>query len=135
VRFFRRRDANQVPQVTIPRRLAVPDLSEPVEMTGTTTTTTTTVGADALAMLYAAHDRAAGGLLELEGRLIHELENPADSNAVHIVDARIGYVPGFITRGIPQGRALECQVQLWATPTPKGLRVRGWVAAGSAAAG
>lgn len=50
VKFFRRRDAMPVPKVTIRSGLAVPDLSEPVEMTGTTT-----VGADALAALYAAH--------------------------------------------------------------------------------
>ena len=128
VKFLRRRDAKQTPHVTISSGLVEPDLSEPVEMTGTTT-----IGADALEALYAAYGRAAGGLLELQGRLIPEHDNPANSNAVavHVADARIGYLPGFITPDLPQDRALTCQVQLWAAPTPKGLRVRGWVATGT----
>lgn len=49
---------------------------------------------------------------------------------MQVADAHIGYVPGFIAQGLPRDRALNCQVQLWAAPTAKGLRVRGWVAAG-----
>ncbi|MGY2876365.1 hypothetical protein ACVW00_003555 [Marmoricola sp. URHA0025 HA25] len=128
MKFFRRRPAEQLSHVTIRSGLVVPDLSEPVEMTGTTT-----VSAQALATLYAAHGRAAGGILELQGRLVPEHDNPADSNAVavQVADARIGYVPGFIAQGMPRDRALDCLVQLWAAPTPKGLRVRGWVIAGT----
>lgn len=128
VKFFRRPDAKPVPKVTIRSGLVVPDLSEPVEMTGTTT-----VGADALEAVYAAHGRSTGGVLELQGRVVPELDNHSDSNAfaVQVAHARIGYIPGFIAHGLPRDRALDCQVQLWAAPTAKGLRVRGWVAAGT----
>lgn len=127
VKFFRRRATQSEAQMTIRAELVVPALSEPVEMTGTTTH-----GAPALADLYAWVGQADGGLLERRGRLVPEPENPVDPNAVavHVGGARVGYVPSFIARGIPRDRALDCQVQLWASPTPKGLRVRGWVVAG-----
>jgi len=106
--------------------LVVPDLTEPVEMTGTTT-----IGAGALAALYAECDQPEGGLLQRSGLLVPEPDNPADPNAVavHANGACIGYVPGYIAARMPRDRPLDCQVQLWGVSDEKGLRVRGWVVA------
>ncbi|WP_459976032.1 hypothetical protein [Nocardioides pyridinolyticus] len=127
MKFFRRRDARPAPQVTVRAEIGVPSLSEPVEMAGTTTH-----GAAALADVFASVGLAGGGLLDQRGRLVPEPENPVDPNAVavQVAGARVGYVPSFIARGLPRDRSLDCQVQLWAAPTPKGLRVRGWFFAG-----
>lgn len=127
MKFFRRRETKPEPQVRFSAALVVPDLSEPVAMTGTTT-----VGADALATLYVACGHPDGGLLEQRGVLVPEPGNPADLNAVavHVRDNRIGYVPGYIAEHMPR-RQLDCQVQLWAARTKKGLRVRAWVVAES----
>lgn len=76
-----------------------------------------------------------GEVLELAGQLVPEPENAADSNAiaVHVEDTRISYVPGYLAaRALHRDQTLECQVQLWAAATPRGLRVRGWTAVGSA---
>ncbi len=128
VKFFRRREPQPESQVTIRAGLVVPDLSEPIEMTGTTT-----VGSDALVNLFASYGLGGGGLLEERGQLVAEPSNPADPNAVavHVLGYRIGYVPGYIARTLQLPRPLDCQVQLWASTTTKGLRVRGWVAAGT----
>ena len=128
VKYFRRRKAKLEPKVTFSAELVVPDLSEPVEMSGTTT-----VGAEALAALYVSCGHSDGGLLELPGILVPEPHNPADPNAVavHVHEARIGYVPGYIAARMPRDRPLECRAQLWAAPTDQGLRVRGWVVFGS----
>lgn len=93
---------------------------------------TTTAGSEALAALYVSCGQPAGGLLEQRGLLVHELDNPVDPNAVaiHVHDARVGYMPGYIAARMPRDRPLECQIQLWAAPTDEGLRVRGWVVAG-----
>src|SRR5680860_1596117 len=127
VKFFRRRATKPGPQVTFSAGLVVPDLTEPVEMTGTTT-----VGAEALAALYASCGQPDGGVLERHGQLVPEPTNPADPNAVavRVHETRIGYVPGYIAARMPRDRPLECQVQLWAAITGEGLRVRGWVVAG-----
>lgn len=128
MKFFRRRGPQPETQVTIRAGLVIPDLSEPVEMTGTTT-----VGADALVNLFASCGLGGGGLLEEREQLVAEPSNPADANAVavHVLGSRIGYVPGYIARGLQLSRPRECQVQLWGSTTTKGLRVRGWVAAGT----
>lgn len=102
---------------------------EPVELTGTTT-----FGKDNLETLFAAHHLASGGLLELPGQLVAEPENPADSNAVaiRVEGSRIGYLPGHLAAQDSNWFHLtECRTQLWGVSTPKGLRVRGWVALGS----
>lgn len=127
MKFFRRRETKSEPQVTFSARLVVPDLSEPVELTGTTT-----VGAEALGALYVSCGQPDGGLLEQRGLLVPEPDNPVDPNAVaiHVHEACIGYIPSYVATGMPRGRALECRVQLWAAPTEKGLRVRGWVVVG-----
>ncbi|MEP9363038.1 HIRAN domain-containing protein [Nocardioides sp. CN2-186] len=127
MKFFRRRDTRPAPQLTVRAEISVPTLCEPVEMAGTTTH-----GAAALAGLFASMGLAGGGLLEQRGRLVPEPENPIDPNAVavHVAGTRVGYVPSFIARGMARDRTLECQVQMWAAPTPKGLRVRGWLFAG-----
>ncbi|MBB6627504.1 hypothetical protein H5V45_09230 [Nocardioides sp. KIGAM211] len=49
MRFFRRREAQPELLVTIRAGLAIPDLTQPVEMTGTTT-----AGVDALVKLFAS---------------------------------------------------------------------------------
>jgi hypothetical protein len=128
VRFFRRREAAPPPQVQVRAGLVVPDLSEPVEIAGTTT-----VGAQALAALYSSRGQPEGGLLELPGILVPEPGNSADANAVavHSDGSRIGYVPAYIAAQLSADRLSECRVQLWAARTEKGLRARGWVAAGS----
>lgn len=92
---------------------------------------TTTHGAPALADLYASVGQREGGLLERSGLLVPGPENPVDPNAVavHVAGVRVGYVPSFIARRIPGDRSLDCQVQLWASPTPHGLRVCGCVVA------
>lgn len=132
VKFFRRREVEPTPRLQVRAGLVVPDLTEPVEMTGTTT-----LGADALAVVYSSHNQPAGGLLELPGTLVAEPDNSADPNAVavHCDGRRIGYVPGFVAARIaahmPSNRPLECRVQLWAAFTEKGLRVRGWVVVGN----
>lgn len=128
VKFFRRRLTTHESQVTFRVGLVVPDPSEPVEMTGTIT-----VGAEALAALYVSCGQPDGGLLEQRGLLVPEPDNRADPNAVaiHVHKPRIGYIPGYIAARMPHGGPLECQVQLWAAPTEMGLRVRGWVVAGS----
>lgn len=128
MKFFWRREAKPEPKVTFSAGLVVPDLSQPVEMSGTTT-----VGAEALAALYVSCGHSDGGLLELASILVPEPNNSADPNAVavHVHEARIGYVPGHIAAYISPDRRLDCRVQLWAAPTDKGLRVRGWVVSGS----
>ncbi|WP_256840811.1 HIRAN domain-containing protein [Ornithinimicrobium cryptoxanthini] len=102
---------------------------QPVEMTGTTI-----FGAENLTSLFSAHGLSDGGVLELDGQLVPEPDNPADSNAlaVHVQGVRVGYVPGYLAARAPhKDQALECQVQLWAAATPRGLRVRGWTAVGT----
>lgn len=102
----------------------------PVEMTGTTT-----FGAENLLALFTAHDQPDGGLLELAGQLIPEPENPADPHAiaVHVKGARIGYLPGYLANQAPHPDEIdECQVQLWGAPQSGTVRVRGWVARGTA---
>lgn len=128
MKFFRRRETKSEPQDTFSVGLVVPDLSEPVEMTGSTT-----VGAEALGALYLSCGQPDGGLLEQGGSLVPEPDNPADANAVaiHIDEVLVGYLPGYVAARMSRNQALECQVQLWAAPTQKGLRVRGWVVAGS----
>lgn len=127
VKLFRRRETNPGPQVTFTAARVVPDLSEPVEMAGTTT-----AGSEALAALYVSCGQPAGGLLEQRGVLIPEPGNPVDPNAVaiHVADALVGYVPGYIAARMQRDRPIECQVQLWAARTGEGLRVRGWVVGG-----
>lgn len=96
-------------------------------------TGTTTFGAGNLERLFTAHELAEGGLLELSGYLVPEPDNTADPNAVavHVEGERIGYLPGHLAEGAPQGdRANVCRVQLWGASTSEGLRVRGWVARG-----
>lgn len=100
-----------------------------VELTGTST-----FGADNLTALFIAHRLTNGGLLELPAQLVAEPENPADSNAiaVNVEGARIGYLPGYLAAQTSRrDEARDAQVQLWGTSTPGGLRVRGWVAAGT----
>lgn len=128
MKFFRRRETRPEPQVMIRAGLVIPDLSEPVEMTGTTT-----VGAEALVNVFATYGLGGGGLLEERGQLVAEPSNPADPNAVavHVLGSRIGYVPGYVARTLQLSRSLDCQVQLWGSTTVKGLRVRGWVAVGT----
>lgn len=126
MKLFGRRKVQRRPNRKVTITLTMPDLSEPVEMTGTTT-----VGASAIAALFADMGKVEGGVLERPGILLPEPENSVDANAVavHVHDVRIGYVPGYIASRM-EHRPVECQIQLWATPTEGGLRARGWVVAG-----
>lgn len=114
--------------MTVTVEPGVADLSEPVEMVGTTT-----AGADALTALYATSGQPEGGLLEGPGLLVPEPTNKVDPKAVaiQVSGSTVGYLPGHVAAGLHLDQPVPCQVQLWAAPTPKGLRVRGWVATGA----
>jgi len=94
---------------------------------------TTTFGAEALADLFASRGLADGGILELDGWLVAEPDNPSDPKAiaVEVEGRRIGYLPGYLARHTPAGRpALSpCQVQLWSALDRGRLRAIGWVSA------
>lgn len=129
VKYFRRRE--QSTRATLIVELAGPgraDPAAPLEMTGTST-----VGADNLNFLFKAHGVAQGGVLNLPGELVPEADNAAypGAIAVYVESSRIGYLPSWSANLMPAlGPIGTCQVQLWAAQTPKGLRVRGWVATG-----
>lgn len=132
MRLFRRREpARPVERAATVRSAAPAASATPVEMTGTTTH-----GAGNLARLFAAHDQADGGLLEMLGQLVPEPDNPADPNAVavHVEGERIGYLPGYLAEHAPHSDQVDgCRVQLWGATTGSSLRVRGWVAWGRTA--
>lgn len=128
MKFIRRSTSEPEPRVTFSAGIVVPDLVEPVEMTGTTT-----IGLEAVTALFTSMGQPDGDLLEQSGFLVPEPDNPADANAiaVYVNQYRIGYVPGYIAARQPRDRNEECQVQLWASPIETGLRVRVWVVLGS----
>ena len=84
MRLFRRREpARPVERAATVRSAAPAGSATPVEMTGTTTH-----GAGNLARLFAAHEQADGGLLEMLGQLVPEPDNPA---------ARVATTPRLVT--------------------------------------
>src|SRR5690625_2620975 len=81
------------------------------------------------AALYRSRGRPDGAHLDHPGRLVPQPGDPAGTAAVavHVAGARAGHFPRFITRATSRDSTVDCQVQLWAAPTLKGLRVRGRV--------
>lgn len=108
---------------------------EPVKMAGTTTE-----AADECRHMFAFKGLPDGGHFEAPATLVAVgAEGRADPVvAVHVDGARVGFVPGFMAKVVNpdnrplSGAAAAAQVQMWGARVGEGMRVIGWVAAGSA---
>lgn len=108
---------------------------EPVKMAGTTTE-----AADECRHMFVFKGLPDGGHFEAPATLVAVgAEGRADPVvAVHVDGARVGFLPGYVAALFnPDNRPLSAaaaaaQVQMWGARVGDGMRVIGWVAAGSA---
>lgn len=108
---------------------------EPMKMVGTTTG-----AADECRHMFAFKGLPDGGHFESPATLVAVgAEGRADPVvAVHVDGARVGFLPGFMAALVNpdnkplSGAAAAAQVQMWGANVGDGMRVIGWVAAGSA---
>lgn len=108
---------------------------EPVRMAGTTTE-----AADECRHMFAFKGLPDGGHFEAPATLVAMgAEGRADPVvAVHVDGARVGFLPGYMAALVNpdnrplSGAAAAAQVQMWGARMGDGMRVIGWVAAGSA---
>lgn len=108
---------------------------EPMKMVGTTTE-----AADECRHMFAFKGLPDGGHFESPATLVAVgAEGRADPVvAVHVDGARVGFLPGFMAALVNpdnkplSGAAAAAQVQMWGAHVGDGMRVIGWVAAGSA---
>lgn len=124
--------APEQPKIRIDVTLSGPGVASLVKLSGTTT-----FAKEAIARLAARHGAADGGYLELDGTLQREPDNQADPQAVavHVEGERIGYLPGYVARGVELSDvgARSVPVQIFTELQPKGLRAEAWTWMGQGA--
>jgi len=118
-------DGREQPKIRIDVTISGPGEASLVKLSGTTT-----FAKEAIATLAGRHGAAEGGYLELDGTLQREPDNQADPQAVavHVEGERIGYLPGYIARGLELSDlgARAVPVQIFTELQPKGLRAEAW---------